>query len=97
MVQLRKMCALIAKNPRNLDACRIIKIFTVLHSAYVVPKDQDKFVFYINNYIKWDQLNQLYDPDWMKKGIQNVDAVARKLRPALIRATNHRLKVAREE
>ncbi len=33
----------------------------------------------------------------MEKGIRNVDAVARKLGPALTRATNQRLEVAREE
>ena len=29
----------------------------------MVPRDQNKFVFYINNYIDWDQFNQLYDSD----------------------------------
>ena len=33
----------------------------------------------------------------MAKGIRNADAVAYKLKPALTRATNHRLKVAREK
>ena len=33
----------------------------------------------------------------MEKDIKNADAVARKLGPALTRATNNRLKVAREE
>ena len=33
----------------------------------------------------------------MKKDIRNTDVIPGKLRPALIRATNHRLKVAREE
>ena len=51
-------------------------------------------VFYINNYIDWDQFNQLYDPDWMDKGIKNADAVSHKLGPALTRATNNRLEVA---
>ena len=33
----------------------------------------------------------------MEKSIQNADTVARKLGPALIRAINYRLEVAREE
>ena len=33
----------------------------------------------------------------MKKGIKNVDAVASKLEPALIRVTNQRLEVVREK
>ena len=97
MIELKKMHALIVKNLHNLDACQIIEIFLVLHSTHVVPKDQDKIVFYINNYIDWDQFNQLYDPDWMEKDIQNVNVVARKLEPALIKVTNYRLEVVREK
>ena len=97
MMELEKMRTSTTENPRNLGAHRIIEISLVLRSAHVVPKDQDKFVFYVNNYIDWDQFNQLYDPDWMKKGIRNADAVARKLRPASTRATNDRLEAAREE
>lgn len=33
----------------------------------------------------------------MKKGIKNADAVARKLGLALIRVTNHKLEIVREE
>ena len=42
-------------------------------------------------------MNQLYDFEWINKGIKNVDAVARKLEPALKRATNYRLEIASEE
>ena len=51
MIELEKICVLITKNFRNLGACRIIEIFLILHSAHVVPRDQDKVVFYVNNYI----------------------------------------------
>ncbi len=97
MIELEKMRASITENPRTLGAHRIIEIFSILRSAHVVPRDQDKVVFYVNNYIDWDQFNQLYDPDWMEKGIRNADAVARKLGPASTSATNQRLEVAREE
>ena len=63
----------------------------------MVLRDQDKFVFYVNNYINWDQVNQLYNPNLMEKGIRNADTVARKLEPTSIRATNDRLEVIREE
>ena len=91
------MCALITENPCNLDAYWIIEISSVLHSIYVIPRDQNKFMFYVNNYIDWNKFNQLYDPDWMKKGIRNANAIARKLGPASTRATNDRLKVAKEK
>ncbi len=63
MIELEKMRALIVENPCNLGAHRIIEIWLVLRSAYMVPRDQDKVVFYINNYIDWDQFNKLYDLD----------------------------------
>ena len=69
----------------------------ILRNANVVSRDQDKMVFYVNNYINWDQFNQLYDADWFNKDIRNADAVARKLGPASIKATNLRLEVAKEE
>ena len=88
MVELEKWHASMAENPRNLGAHRIIEVFLVLRSTHVVPKDQDRAVFYVNNYIDWDQFNQLYDADWFNKGIRNMDAMARKLGPASIKATN---------
>ncbi len=51
MFELEKMCASIAKNPHNLGAHRIIEILSILRSTHVVPRDQDKVVFYVNNYI----------------------------------------------
>ena len=57
------MRTLSMENARNLDAHRIIEISSVLCSAYVVFNNQEKFVFYINNYIDWDQFNQLYTSD----------------------------------
>ena len=97
MVELDKWHASTAENPRNLGAHRIIEVFLVLRSAHVVPRDQDRMVFYVNNYIDWDQFNQLYDADQFNKGIRNADAVARKLGPALIKATNLRFEVAQEQ
>ena len=75
----------------------MIEILSVLRSVHIVSKDQNKFVFYVNNYINWDQFNQLDDLDWIKKGIKNADAVAYKLGPALTKATNERLEVARKK
>ena len=41
----------------------MIEILLVLYNAYLIPKNQNKFVFYVNNYIDWDQFNKLYNPD----------------------------------
>ena len=85
------------ENPHNLSAYLIIEISLVLCSAYVVSTDQDKFVFYINKYINWNQFNQLYDSDEMEKSISNANAIVRKLQPALIRVTNNRLEAVEEK
>ncbi len=97
MIELKKMYALITENPRNLSASQISKIFLILRNTYVVPKDQNNIVFYVNNYIDWDHFNQLYDLDWMEKGIRNTDVLAHKLGPVLTRVSNQRLKVVKEE
>lgn len=57
MIELEKIYVLTVKNFYNLDAYWIIKISSVIRSAHMVLGDQDKFVFYINNYIDWDQFN----------------------------------------
>lgn len=44
----------IAWNSCILGAYYFIKIFLVLRSSHVVPRDQEKTVFYINNYTDWD-------------------------------------------
>ena len=51
IIELKKMRALTTKNLHNLDIYQIIEISLVLHNTHVVPRDQDKFVFYVNNYI----------------------------------------------
>ena len=54
-------------------------------------------MFYINNYIDWDQFSQLYDLEWIEIDIKNINAIACKLGPALTRAINDRLEVAKEK
>ena len=54
LIEFEKMRILTMENSRNLGAHRIIEISSFLYSAYRVPKNQDKFVFYVNNYIDWD-------------------------------------------
>lgn len=49
--------------------CCVIEISLVLHSKYVMAKNKEKTVFYINTYINWNQFNQLYNPDWLNKDI----------------------------
>ncbi len=91
------MRASMAEHPHNLGAHRIVEISSILRSAHVVPRDQERIVFYVNNYIDWDQFNQLYAPDWLEKGVQNADAVAQKLTSASTKVTDLRREEARKK
>ena len=73
------MCALTAKYSHNLCVHCIVEISSILQNIYVVLRDQKKIVFYVNNYIDWDQFNQLYALNWLNKNIQNADTVTQKL------------------
>lgn len=63
----------------------------------MVPRNQNKVVFYTNNYINWDQFNQLYNFYWIEKALKNIDAVAYTIESDLTRVIDHRLKVAKEK
>lgn len=51
MIKLKKIRALTAENLCNFGVYWIIKILPVLRSTHVVFKNQNKFVFFVNNYI----------------------------------------------
>ena len=57
MIEFEKMHISTTKNLHNLNIDQIIEISLVLYSAHVIPRDQDKFVFYVNNYIDLNQFN----------------------------------------
>ena len=54
---------------RTLGANRIYKMSSIHRSAHVVPANfEGGTTFLLNNYIDWNQFNELYDDDWMAKG-----------------------------
>ena len=55
MIELDKWHVSMAENLRNLSAHHIIEVSSDLRSAYVISRDQDRIIFYVNNYIDWDQ------------------------------------------
>ena len=63
MVELEKWCASTTKNSCNFGTHCIIEISSILHNTHIIPRDWEKIVFYVNNYIDWDQFNQLYTLD----------------------------------
>ena len=77
----------------NLGVQQFYKISEVLQSAHVVPRDTKGNTFYFNNYINWDQFNQLYDPKWQTKGTRSVNAIVRKLMPVSKKAIEQKQEV----
>lgn len=63
MVKLKKKHISITQNLRILGAYCFIEIFLVFYDVYVMLRDQDQTMFYVKNYIDWDQFNQLYNSD----------------------------------
>lgn len=61
MVRFKKIYALTTKNSYNLGNYWMVEISHILHIAYIVLENYNKFVFYVNKYIDCDQLSQLYD------------------------------------
>ncbi len=68
-----------------------------MRNIYVALRDQKKIMFYVNNYINWDQFNQLYTSNWLKKDVQNIDAVTQKFILASTKVTNLRRKEFRKK
>lgn len=97
MIKLEKWHNSKAKHSCNYSGYCVIKISSILHNAYVIFSDQKKIMFYINNYINWNQFNQLLALDWLQKDIQNIDVVAQKLKPTSITVINLKRKKARKK
>lgn len=92
-----KIPSLITKNPYNLGACQIIKILLILHTTHIIFKNKDKFRFYVDSHINYNQFNKLYDLEQIENMIRNTNTFALKLELALIQTKNYRLEVARGE
>ena len=63
IVKLEKYPISRTENSLNLDGQHFNKISEVLQNAHVILRDTKGNTFYLNNYIDWDQLNQLYNPE----------------------------------
>ena len=51
IIKLEKICTLTVKNSHNLSIYWMIEILLLLYITHIVFRDQNKFVFYIKNYI----------------------------------------------
>lgn len=79
MIKLEKYPILRVENPLNQSGQRFYKILKVLQVAHVVPRDTGGNTSYLNNYIDWNQLNQLYDSEWQTNETQSANTFIQKL------------------
>lgn len=69
MIELEKYPISRIKNLLNQSGQQFYKISKVIQCAHIVPKNTENDIFYLDNYINWNQLNQLYNPEWPTKEI----------------------------
>ena len=48
----------------------------ILRSAHVIPSG-NVGIYYINNYVDWDQYNTIFDPEFLANSIREADRIAK--------------------
>lgn len=66
MIMLKKILALTRKNSQNVGVYWMMEILLILYNNHVIFKNQDNFMFYVNNYIDRDEFNPFYNCDRME-------------------------------
>ena len=66
MTEVKHWHSTTTRNPHSLASGRFYSMQSILQSAHVVPAGYSHSdLFYINNYVDWDQYNTLYLPDFL--------------------------------
>ena len=65
-----------SQSPRNISYCCFFDMSMILRSAHVIPSGNDG-IYYINNFVDWDQYNTIFDPEFLANGIREADRIAK--------------------
>ena len=76
MVEVEDWPQVCTQNPRDIGHRCFFDMSTILRSAHIIPSGKAG-VYYINNYVDWDQYNTIFDPEFLKHGIHDADKIAR--------------------
>jgi hypothetical protein len=79
MVEVEDWPQMRSQNPCNIGHCCFFDMSTILRSAHVIPTG-NAGVYYINNYVDWDQYNTIFDPDFLMNGTQDADRISKQYR-----------------
>ena len=75
MVEVEDWLQVCTQNPRNIGHRYFFGMSTILRSAHIIPTDNIG-LYYINNYVDWDQYNTVFDPEFLTNGIRDADRIA---------------------
>ena len=77
MIEVEEWLQSTVRTPRILTGRRFYKLTNIIRSAHLIPgRCNGKDIFYVNNYIDFDQFNTLYDLEFEKNGTRAVLEVA---------------------
>jgi hypothetical protein len=62
--------------PRSIGHHCFFDMSMILQSAHVIPSGSSG-MYYINNYMDWDQYNTIFDSEFLANGIQEADRIAK--------------------
>ena len=79
MIEVEEWPQPTVRTPRTLVGRRFYELTNIIRSAHLIPgRCNGKDMFYVNNYIDFDQFNTLYDPGFEEKGTHAALEVADK-------------------
>jgi hypothetical protein len=79
MIEAKDWPQTTSQSPRNIGYRCFFDMGMILRSAYVIPSGNDG-IYYINNYVDWDQYNTIFDPEFLANGIKEADRIAKQSR-----------------
>ena len=75
MVEVEDWPQVHTQNPRNIGYRCFFDMSTILRSAHIIPTNNTG-IYYVNNYVDWDQYNTIFDPEFLTNGIRDADRIA---------------------
>ncbi len=73
MIEMKNWSINLIRNSWKLKAHWFYWLMNVIQSAHVMFMNENMNIYYVNNYIDWDQYNTLYDEDFLKKKHQKMN------------------------
>ncbi len=73
MIKMKNWSINLIRNSWKLKAHWFYWLMNVIQSAHVMFMNENMNIYYVNNYIDWDQYNTLYDEDFLKKKHQKMN------------------------